>query len=123
VSEAAATFFNDTEVRQLLRIATTTRTVGELSTRIDRNRTNLYRRFKRRLGRSPKEVLALLRLVWAARLREDGRTPAQIASFLGFKDTDQAGLRLGSKLGLKKAWSTPRLSPATLPASFPARFA
>ena len=48
---------------------------------------------------------------------------AQIASFLGFKDTDQAGLRLGSKLGLKKAWSTPRLSPATLPASFPARFA
>src|SRR6266513_2578891 len=51
---------------------------------------------------APDDLLALMRLVWAARRRDDGRTRAQIASFLGFRDTDHAGLRLGKKLGLKK---------------------
>ncbi len=114
--------------------------MSDLGAEIGRNRTELTRGFQRRIGRAPKDLLALMRLVWAARLREDGRTPAQIASFLGFRDTDHAGLRLGKKLGLKKEqinavpydelvkWVAacctdrgdrrwpPRLSPATSPA-------
>lgn len=102
VSADAAAFFNDPDVRQLLRVATTARTVAELGTQLGCDRTELNRRFQRRIGRAPKEVLALFRLVWAVHLRVDGRTPAQIASFLGFKDTDHCALLLGRKLGLKK---------------------
>jgi len=99
---AAAAFFDDPEVRLLLRAATVARSVSDLIPRFAPNRVTLNRRFKRRLGRSPKELLALFRLLWAACLRADGRTPAQIAHFLGYRDTDHAGMLLGRKLGLKK---------------------
>jgi hypothetical protein len=111
VSPAAATFFNDPQVRQLLRVATSMRTVHQLTALLAPNRINLNRQFKRRWGRSPKEVLALFRLVWAAWLRAEGRTPAQIAHFLGFRNAQQARLCLGRKLGLKKVWSPRDFSP------------
>jgi len=121
VSPAAATFFNHPQVRLLLRVATSMRTVHQLTALLAANRVTLNRRFKRRLGRSPKEVLALFRLLWAACLRQEGRTPAQIAHFLGFRDTDHAGMVLGRKLGFKKVWSPRDFSPRdSSPATFPA---
>src|SRR6266550_5533199 len=59
VSPAAAAFFNDPEIRRVLRIATRVRSVTDLSEQDGRHRTKLTRNFQRRLGRAPKDLLAL----------------------------------------------------------------
>ena len=66
-------------------------------------RLTVRRDHKRRLGRSPDDLLALFRLLWARPLDAEGRTAAQVAHFLGFENADQCARRLGYKFGLKKS--------------------
>jgi AraC-like DNA-binding protein len=98
-----ARMFEDPEVRRLLRGALRIRKVEELSVHAGSQRVGVWRRFKRLWGRSPSEMLSLLRVLWAAHLRHHRHTSADIASVLGFRDTEHCARRLGARLGLRKS--------------------
>jgi len=98
-----ARLFEDPEVKNLLRGAIRIRKVEELSAHAGGQRVGVWRRFKRLWGRSPSEMLSLLRVLWAAHLRHHRHTSADIASVLGFRDTEHCARRLGARLGLRKS--------------------
>ena len=96
-------FFEDPEVGRLLRLAVRFRKVGDLTADTGDQRVGVWRRFKRRWGRSPSEMLSLFRLLWAAHLRHQGHSSAEIAGLLGFRDTQHCARRLGARLGMRKS--------------------
>jgi len=98
-----ARLFEDPEVKRLLRGAIRIRKVEELSVHAGSQRVGVWRRFKRLWGRSPSEMLSLLRVLWAAHLRHHRHSSADIASVLGFRDTEHCARRLGARLGLRKS--------------------
>jgi AraC-like DNA-binding protein len=98
-----ARLFEDPEVKRLLRGALRIRKVEELSAHAGSQRVGVWRRFKRLWGRSPSEMLSLLRVLWAAHLRHHRHSSADIASVLGFRDTEHCARRLGARLGLRKS--------------------
>jgi len=98
-----ARLFDDPEIRRLLRGAIRIRKVEEWSAHAGGQRVGVWRRFKRQWRRSPSEMLSLLRVVWAAHLRHHQHSSADIASVLGFKDTEHCARRLGARLGLRKS--------------------
>lgn len=98
-----ASFFEDPEVRRLLRLAVRIRKVEDLTADTGDQRVGVWRRFKRRWGRAPSEMLSLFRLLWAVHLRDQGHSSLEIARLLGFRDTQQCARRLGARLGLRKS--------------------
>lgn len=98
-----ASFFEDPAIRQLLRRAIHVRTVEDLSADTGAERVGVWRRFKRRWGRSPSEMLGLLRVLWASHLRHHGHSNAEIATLLGFRDAQHCARRLGARLGMRKS--------------------
>jgi len=98
-----ARLFEDPEVKRLLRDAIHIRKVEELSTEGAVPRVGLWRRFKRLWGRSPSEILSLVRVLWAAHLRHHRYSSADIASVLGFRGTEHCARRLGARLGMRKS--------------------
>jgi hypothetical protein len=97
-----AVFFQDPQVRELLRLGARVRRVSDLAAVAGRDRVGMWRRFKRRWGRSPSEMLALFRVVWSAHLQHHGHTNGEIARLLGFLDAHHYARRLGARLGLSK---------------------
>jgi len=95
--------FDDLEVKRLLRGVIRIRKVEEWSAYAGGQRVGVWRRFKRLWGRSPSEMLSLLRVLWAAHLRHHRHSSAEIASVLGFRDTEHCARRLGARLGLRKS--------------------
>jgi AraC-like DNA-binding protein len=89
--------------RRLLRLAVRVRKVGDLTADAGDQRVGIWRRFKRRWGRAPSEMLSLFRLLWAAHLRNHGHSSADIARLLGFRDTQHCARRLGARLGMRKS--------------------
>lgn len=98
-----AHFFEDPEAKRLLRLAVRVRKVGDLTADAGDQRVGVWRRFKRRWGRAPSEMLSLFRLLWAAHLRNHGHSSADIARLLGFRDTQHCARRLGARLGMRKS--------------------
>jgi transcriptional regulator GlxA family with amidase domain len=97
-----ASFFEDPQIRNLLRLGARVRRVSDLAAVARRDRVGMWRRFKRRWGRSPSEMLTLFRVVWAAHLQHHGHSNAEIAQLLGFRDAHHYARRLGARLGLSK---------------------
>jgi hypothetical protein len=96
-------FFEDPEFKRLLRQAVRIRRVDDLCVDEGGERVGVWRRFKRRWGRSPSEMLSLFRVLWAAHLRHQGHSSAEIAHLLGFRDTQHCARRLGARLGMRKS--------------------
>jgi len=99
----SASFFQDPQVRQLLRLGARVRRVSDLAAVARKDRVGIWRRFKRRWGRSPSEMLALFRVAWAAHLQHHGHTNVEIARLMGFRDQHHYARRLGARLGISKA--------------------
>jgi len=98
-----ASFFDDAEIRELLRRGARVGRVGELAAVSGRERVGIWRRLKRRWGRSPSEMLSLFRVLWAAHLQHEGYANAEIARLLGFRDVHHCARRLGARLGIRKS--------------------
>jgi hypothetical protein len=100
---APSAFFEDSEIRELLRFGARYRRVGDLVVVWGRERVGVWRRFKRRWGRSPSEMLSLFRVLWAAHLQHEGYASGEIAQLLGFRDVRHFGRQLGARFGLRKS--------------------
>ncbi|HUL04286.1 MAG TPA: hypothetical protein VLV16_13785 [Gemmatimonadales bacterium] len=98
----SASFFADPQIRDLLRLGARVRRVSDLAAVAQRDRVGMWRRFKRRWGRPPSEMLTLFRVIWAAHLQHHGHSNAEVAGLLGFRDAHHFARRLGARLGLSK---------------------
>jgi hypothetical protein len=98
-----ASMFDDAEIRDLLRRGARVARVGAVAAASGRARVGIWRRLKRRWGRSPSEILSLFRVLWSAYLHQEGYANAEIARLLGFRDGHHAARQLGARLGLRKS--------------------
>jgi hypothetical protein len=98
-----AWMFEDSEIKALLRRVARLRRVRDLAAASGRERVSVWRRFKRRWGRSPSEILSLFRVLWASHLRREGFANSEIARLLGFQDVHHCSRRIGARLGLPKS--------------------
>jgi len=98
-----ASLFDDAEIRDLLRHSARVGRVGAFATASGRERVGMWRRLKRRWGRSPSEMLSLFRVLWAAYLHHEGFANAEIARLLGFRDGHHFARTLGARLGIRKS--------------------
>jgi hypothetical protein len=101
--DSRAWMFEDAAVSELLRGVARVRHVGDLAAASGSERVAIWRRFKRRWGHSPSEMLSLFRVLWASHLRREGYANCEIARLLGFRDVHHCARRLGSRLGLRKS--------------------
>jgi len=98
-----ASFFEDPQIQELLRLGAHLRRVADLAIASGRERSGVWRRFKQRWGHSPSEMLSLFRVLWAAHLRHEGYANLEIARLLGFRDAHHYARRLGARLRLPKS--------------------
>lgn len=98
----SSSFFQDPQLRELLRLGARVRRVEDLAAASHSGRVGVWRRSKERWGRPPSEMLSLFGVLWAAHLQHEGYANAEIAHLLGFRDAHHCARRLGARVRLSK---------------------